>query len=100
MLSPEIWKKTVFGSFILPTFDFCLPIWSNSGVENTKRIDGLLRKSKRITSNRLPDAEPESMYLYFELTWLPLEYNHKFKMGSLVFNAFDHLTPSYIADLV
>lgn len=85
--------------YILSNFDYCLSIWGSCGINNTKCLDRLLRKSTRIILNRPIDVEPASMYCQLKL--FPLECRYRLRMSTtLMYKALNHLTPRYITNLV
>ena len=86
-----------YNAYVLPHFDYCSVVWSNTSGNKINELFKLQKRAARMILNKKYDTP--SSALFSELQWLPLPSRFKFNVCIEVYKALNNLSPGYMADM-
>ena len=87
-------RKLLFNALVLPHFDYCSAIWSNTTNSNLETLVKLFKRAGRMLLG-VPRCTPTSEVLA-SLGWTTLHDRWKYYKCSILFNVLHTKTPSYL----
>ena len=90
--------KLFYNSYMLSQIDYCCVVWANGSSSSINKVVKMQKKSARTILQKSYDTP--SSQLFTQLKWMSFKNRCNYHTGVLVYKALNHLTPSYITELL